>query len=405
MEVTRAIAQMGTVGRHRGRAQALADGASWAGGLVLADLLRYDLDIRLLDGRNLIVGGLAAVIAQALMGLASGLYLTRWRYGSFDEVAALGRTVVATTLALYFLNLLHRPYLLPRGVILAGGLIALTGMAGTRWLWRTTVDRSRRPSSDGVRRLLVFGAGEAGAQIITAMLRDPDSPYVPVALLDDDPRKRHLRILGVRVVGNRTAMAAAAKEHRADALLVAVPSFTSEVLLDLLDQAAAAGLETRVLAPIGELIDGHPGIADIRPVSVADLLGRTQHDTDVASIAGYVTGRRVLVTGAGGSIGSELCRQLHRFAPSALIMLDRDESALHAVQLSIEGRALLDDPNLVLADIRDRDQIKRLFAEYQPDVVFHAAALKHLVLLERHPDEAIKTNVWGTLHVLDAAGR
>jgi FlaA1/EpsC-like NDP-sugar epimerase len=109
------------------------------------------------------------------------------------------------------------------------------------------------------------------------------------------------------------------------------------------------------------------------------------------------------VTGAGGSIGSELCRQICKFEPAALVMLDRDESALHAVQLSITGRALLDDPNLVLADIRDADEIKRVFAEHRPDVVFHAAALKHLTLLERHPEEAVKTNIWGTMHVLEAA--
>src|SRR5207248_1751447 len=125
--------------------------------------------------------------------------------------------------------------------------------------------------------------------------------------------------------------------------------------------------------------------------------------TDLDVIAGYLSGRRVLVTGAGGSIGSELCRQLVRFDPAALIMLDRDESALHAVQLSIRGRALLDDPNLVLADIRDADRLQEIFARHRPEVVFHAAALKHLPLLEANPMEGVKTNVLGTLNVLRAA--
>jgi FlaA1/EpsC-like NDP-sugar epimerase len=138
-------------------------------------------------------------------------------------------------------------------------------------------------------------------------------------------------------------------------------------------------------------------------VTHADLLGRHEVDTDVDSIAGYVTGKRVLVTGAGGSIGSELSRQLYRFAPASLVLLDRDESALHAVQLSIEGRALLDSRNLVVCDIRDEDRVRQVFAEHQPEVVFHAAALKHLPLLQMHPAEALKTNVWGTQVLVDAA--
>jgi FlaA1/EpsC-like NDP-sugar epimerase len=158
-----------------------------------------------------------------------------------------------------------------------------------------------------------------------------------------------------------------------------------------------------VVPPVGELVGHRLSVADVRPVLEADLLGRREIDTDVGAIAGYLTGRRVLVTGAGGSIGSELCRQVHRFDPAELIMLDRDESALHAVQLSIHGRALLEDNNMLIADIRDRDRVFELFASHRPDVVFHAAALKHLPLLEMHPLEAVKTNIFGTQHVLDAA--
>jgi len=148
---------------------------------------------------------------------------------------------------------------------------------------------------------------------------------------------------------------------------------------------------------------GGVGEGDIRPVNEADLLGRRPADIDPEAVAHYITGKRVLVTGAGGSIGSELCRQLARFEPTKLFMLDRDENGLHATQLSIEGRAMLDDEGLLLADIRDAARIDELFAKVQPEVVFHAAALKHLPLLEMHPDEGWKTNVCGTLNVLNAA--
>ena len=163
------------------------------------------------------------------------------------------------------------------------------------------------------------------------------------------------------------------------------------------------GLEVLVLPPFREILDGRPTESDLRNLDVADLLGRQPVDLDMSAIANEISGRRVLVTGAGGSIGSELCRQLMRFGPDRLHMLDRDESGLHSTQLSLDGRALLDADELVLCDIRDAEAVTRAFRQARPDVVFHAAALKHLTMLERHPDEAFKTNVVGSLNVLEAA--
>jgi len=184
-----------------------------------------------------------------------------------------------------------------------------------------------------------------------------------------------------------------------------MPSAGARVIRDLSEMAARAGLEVRVLPPTRELVEGAVGLSDIREVTEADLLGRRTIDTDLTAIAGYLTGRRVLVTGAGGSIGSELCRQIDQFKPDQLIMLDRDESALHSVQMSLEGRALLDTRNLVVADIRDAARVDEVFAEHAPEVVFHAAALKHLSLLEMYPAEGWKTNVLGTNNVLRSAAK
>jgi FlaA1/EpsC-like NDP-sugar epimerase len=237
------------------------------------------------------------------------------------------------------------------------------------------------------------------------MVHDPKSPYLPVGLLDDNLDRRNRRLAGVPVLGGRHDMAAAADRVEADALLIAIPSATSDLIAELSALARAIPLTVMVLPPVAELFGGRITVEDIHRVTPEDLLGRHQVQTDVESIAGYVTGQRVLVTGAGGSIGSELSRQLHRFGPAELLLLDRDESALHGVELSIQGRALLDSRDLVLMDIRDRNGLARLFAEREPEVVFHAAALKHLPLLERHPSEAVKTNVWGTLALLEAAAR
>ncbi|MGI8776265.1 MAG: polysaccharide biosynthesis protein, partial [Acidimicrobiales bacterium] len=387
--------------RRRLALQCTIDAAAWALALAFALALRFDLHPGDADWRGLIAFLPIVCVAQVVAGLSSGLYRGRWRFGSFDEVAGLARSTIIATLLLFVANLWGT--WVPRSVPLAGGLSALVLMGGARYAWRLVLERRRRPGGDGCERLVVLGAGEGAAQVITAMLRDPDSPYLPVALIDDDPAKRHLRILGVPVVGTRASLADAAKRFEADGVLIAMPSAPATLVTEVSELALSIGLAIKVLPPVRELFGGPLSVDDIRNLSPADLLGRHEIHTDLEGIAGYLTNRRVLVTGAGGSIGSELCRQIYCFGPSELIMVDRDESALHAVQLSIEGRALLDTPDLVLVDLRDREVVKAMLCERRPDVVFHAAALKHLTLLDRHPAEAVKTNVWGTLDLVQAA--
>jgi FlaA1/EpsC-like NDP-sugar epimerase len=235
------------------------------------------------------------------------------------------------------------------------------------------------------------------------MVATPEAGMRPVGFLDDDPWKRRLRADGIGVLGSRKDLEAAALQTTATVLVIAVPSAGPELLRDLSKRAREVGLEVKVLPRVDELLTSRVTMRDVRDINVHDLLGRGVVDTDVASIAGYLTGKRVLVTGAGGSIGSELCVQINKWSPAELIMLDRDESGLHGVQLALHGQAMLDDPGVVLADIRDRDALMRVFRERRPEVVFHAAALKHLPMLEQYPVEAVKTNVIGTLNVLHAA--
>lgn len=389
--------------RHRFGFQAGLDAVSWAVAIVLATLLRYDLEYTQIVWTRLFLLIPIAIVIHVVVGTAGGLYLGRWRFGSFEEVAALTRCVVVATVSIAFVNRFLFDYLIPVSATILAGCLALLLMAGARYTWRLVLEKRMRPSEDTAVRVLVFGAGEGGLQVINAMLRNPSSPYLPVALLDDHPYKQHLRINGVPVSGDRSRMADVARTFDASAMVIAIPSAGAGLIAELSELAVDAGLEVMVLPPVRELFGGDVGVGDIRPISESDLLGRHEIDTDVSSISSYITGRRVLVTGAGGSIGSELCAQLYLFAPAQLVMLDRDESALHAVQLSIEGRALLDSPNLVVADLRDGPRMEGVFAEHRPEVVFHAAALKHLSLLERHPSEAVKTNVIGTSTLLEVA--
>jgi FlaA1/EpsC-like NDP-sugar epimerase len=343
--------------------------------------------------------------AQWVLGWVDGLYRGRWLSGSFDELPPLAGTVGAVTALLVVVDfgIGGHQRSIPLSAAVGAGFMAFVFMGGVRAEWRRATDRRRRPADDGRTRVLIFGAGSGGERALEAMLQDPHSPYVPVALLDDDSAKLGLSIRGVHVVGDRGAMTEASERHAATVLLVAVPTADSALLRDLLRRAEAAGLDVRVLPSVRELLGGEVRVIDMRELNDVDMLGRNRVETDLSVVCEYLAGRVVAVTGAGGSIGSELCRQITAFAPAELIMIDRDESALHAVQMSLDGRGLLDSDGLVLVDIRDRDRVARLFASRRPDVVFHAAALKHLPLLESHPVEALKTNVWGTRAVLDAA--
>ena len=382
----------------------VADCLAWCGAITIASLLRVDFAVSRLDARGQLLV-LAVVIGVHLtVAGASGLYAHRWRYGSFDEVAALARSTTITTAVLFIIDLVaSHPRMVPLTAVVAGGIVALVAMAGIRYVTRLAHERGRRPSGAGVQRVLVFGAGEGGAQVVAAMLRDPDSAYLPVALLDDAPDRQRLSIMGVAVVGTRADIARGAETHDASGLLIAIPRAGRALVADITDRARAAGLTVKVLPSTRELIDGVARLADIRDLTPADLLGRRELQTRVEDAVGYLRNRRVLVTGAGGSIGSELCRQIARYDPAELILLDRDESALHGAQLSIYGRALLDGNDLVLADIRDREVMKDVFATRQPQVVFHAAALKHLPLLEQFPVEGVRTNVLATCELLRLA--
>jgi len=396
-----AVMQM--AGRYRILVQVAADALGAAAAVFVAAALRFDLRLGQLEPSVLVPFGLAFASMNALLGLSTGLYRRRYRYGSFEEVRAMAKLVVALAIAGMLMNLTVFGSSVPRSTPLIAAVLTGTGMAMLRYVWRSSVEKLSRPTTMTAEPAIIFGAGEGANQLLMAMLRDPHSPYVPVALLDDDLSKRRLSVRGIRVSGDRTDIARVAAEHDATTVIIAIPSADGPLIRDLTGLALEAGLAVRVLPPVSELLGGTVGLTDVRRASIADLLGRREIDTSLESIAGYLTGKRVLITGAGGSIGSELARQVGRFAPAELILLDRDESALHAVQLSIHGRAMLDGDDTVVADIRDRERTRQVFAQHQPEVVFHAAALKHLSLLERHPTEGIKTNIYGTLTLLETA--
>ena len=346
------------------------------------------------------------LVVHAIVGYVVGIYRRRWRYGSFDEVGGLVVATLITTSVLFVLRFFDtslNPF--PRSVIFISGFAGLCFVAASRYAWRLIREQLRRPTDQTAAKILVYGAGEGGIQMVNTLLRNPQSPYLPVGFLDDNPDTHRLSISGVPVLGGRDQLSNARARTGATTLLIAIPSADSALIGDISARARELSMDVKVLPAVQNLNERPLDTSDIRDLTDEDLLGRRKVVIDLQQISDYLVNRRVLVTGAGGSIGSELCRQLARFNPAELIMLDRDESALHEVQLSIHGRALLDTPQTVLADLRDEATINHIFDTRRPEVVFHAAALKHLPLLERYPLEAYQTNVLGTLTLLNAAQR
>ncbi|WP_307375749.1 nucleoside-diphosphate sugar epimerase/dehydratase [Microbacterium sp. W4I20] len=391
--------------RRRRMLAALVDGLAWSFGVVLAIALRFEF---MMDARGWIATTALALLAGAIQmaaGYVTGLYRGRFHYGSFDEVRAVGFVVVAEAFALSLLVIPLGPVIgIPRGTLLLAFPFVLLLMFGVRYMARLMIDRARKPGEDA-EPALVIGAGYIADKLLASLTTDPTSPIRAVGLLDDDPAKRHLRLRGVSVVGTTRDFEAAAQRTGAKLAIIAIGSADSTLLRKISDRAAAAGLRVAVTPPMITLKSGEESFSDVRDISIEDLIGRHPVDTNVELIAGYITGRRVLVTGAGGSIGSELCRQLAKYGPRELIMLDRDETGLQDAQLGTSGHGLLDTNDVVLADIRDVELLDRIFDERRPEVVFHAAALKHLPMLEQYPDEAWKTNVIGSLNVINASRR
>lgn len=376
------------------------DGGLWIGSTVAAVFLRFDFSLNQAFASSTLVYAVASSAVYLILGGIAGPYAVGHSRGSFEEIVDLMRTALAVGILGLVVNAVLPVQFVPRSVPLTASLVAVLAMLAARTVLRTR--RARHRATDDDRRVIVLGAGEGGRQLVRTMLRDPKAGLLPVALVDDDPAKARLSIDGVRVRGTRHDIAALADQTNASTVAVAIPSADSSLLAEVRELTRDADLDVLVLPQTSELFRRPTG-RDLRALDLADLLGRRPIELDSAAIAESINGKVILVTGAGGSIGSELCRQIAKFGPRKLLLLDRDESALHATQISMSGRGLLDGDDIVLADIRDPARLQEIFAQHQPQVIFHAAALKHLPLLERYPMEAWKTNVLGTLNVLQAA--
>jgi FlaA1/EpsC-like NDP-sugar epimerase len=381
--------------------QVLADAAIVAVSWFLAFELRFDHGLPVYYDTLLRRTILLVVVIKVSVFLLFGFHRRWWRYVSVRDMWSAARGVVVASLVadvtVYFASPVHNVRL-PRSIAATDLLITLSLVAGARLLARTVMERPRYGVVARGKEVIVVGAGDAGRLIVQEMQRSRMLAYTPIGFIDDDARKRNTRILGVRVLGTMAELPRLVREYKPDEVLIAIPSASGETRRIVVEAAQAENVPVKTLPGLYELISGDLDLAgQIRPVQVEDVLGREQVEVDFDSVASYLKGQTVLVTGAGGSIGSELCRQIARVGPTRLILVDNAETALFDIE-----RELVDERDFTpavpkLVDVRDRKAMKReVFEKYKPTVVFHAAAYKHVPLMETHPLESVRNNVVGT---------
>ncbi|MHB8642373.1 MAG: polysaccharide biosynthesis protein [Gaiellaceae bacterium] len=336
-----------------------------------------------------------------------GFYNRWWRYVSTRDMWGAARGVVVASL-LVDLTLYAFPPTgtarLPRGIALIDMLLLLALVAGSRLLARSLIERPATGLVARGREVLIVGAGDAASLILRELQRAPQLGYTPIGLLDDDPRKKNLRVHGVRVLGTTNDLRRVLRETAPDEVLIAIPSASGEARQHVVDIAAGEGIPVKTLPSLHELIAGDLNLAvQIRPVQVEDVLGREPVDVDLREVSGYLAGMTVLVTGAGGSIGSELCRQIARVGAGRIVLLDNSEPALFDIERELVDERGFSAALPVLGDVGNRAKLRQVFDKYRPAVVFHAAAYKHVPLLEANPLEAVRNNVLATKVVAETA--
>lgn len=338
-----------------------------------------------------------------------GLYSWVWYYLGVREVLQVTAAVTAGSVGLLVIVLAATGFDFPETLLALEWLTVMAGIGGERLFIRVHREhfaRLKSPArSDNRKRLLIVGAGDAAQTISREISGRPSLGYELVGYADDDPRKLHQAVHGVAVLGTTRDISELAGEHRLDEVIIAIPSASSELMRQIVAQCQAAGVQYRTLPALRQIIGGNVTFSRIRQVEVEDLLHREPYRPDLNGLASYIGGSQVLVTGAAGSIGSELCRQIAELGPARLIMFDIGENGLYEIDMEIRQRHPALAVETVIGNVRSRDKAEAMMRLHHPGIVFHAAAHKHVPLMEINPDEAVLNNVVGTGVWLDAADR
>jgi FlaA1/EpsC-like NDP-sugar epimerase len=361
--------------------------------------LRFEMDIPAVFTSNYLAISLFVTAVRISSFLYLGVYKGVWRYVGLTDLVAILKAITLGSIIILAATWTVVPGLgYPRSVVIIewlGDVMLIGGIRMAFRLWshgRLQAQARDLPQS----RALVVGAGDAGEMVVRQMLAHPEYGYRPVAFADDDARKQGRKIHGVPIAGGLRDILSIVERRRADTIVIAIPSAPGRIVKEVIEQCRKARIKFKIVPGIREIIEGGVSINQIRDIELEDLLRRPQVSVALAEIAGYLQGKTVLVTGAGGSIGSELCRQIAGFRPRALILCGKGENSLY--DISSELSALPGGPALetVICDVTDEARVDQVFARHRPEVVFHADAHKHVPMMEHNPGEAVKNNVFGT---------
>lgn len=371
-----------------------------------AFLLRFDFRIPPEFQSHFWQGLSVTLVVMPVVFIVSGFYRNLWRYASLQDGIEIFKVVTASTVISAFVVMYIRhftPY--PRSIFLLDWILLFAMVASSRLVWRVYREAIVMPRlAMSGQRTLIVGAGDAGSLLLKEIRRQVGgSPYEVIGFVDDDSNKIGMRLHGIPVLGAISHLKGLVRKHNIEDVIIAIPSAGGKPVREIIKSCDRCKVRFKTLPGISDIIEGRINISQIKDVAIEDLLGRDSVKLDEESIHHYLTGKRVLITGAAGSIGSELCRQVARFAPAKILLLDSAETPLYQIEKEISGIY----PELrivpVLADIRRNDRLSAVFEMFMPEVVFHAAAYKHVPMMEYNPAEAISNNVIGTRNLVDCA--
>ncbi|MCY4567775.1 MAG: nucleoside-diphosphate sugar epimerase/dehydratase [Candidatus Poribacteria bacterium] len=379
-------------------------------------------DLSPLQPQHVIGLGTVAGVTIVRIGflLAFNLYKPIWQYAAAKEFRSLATAIIFATVGLIGLSMLLK---IAWVLFLIDGFYNFALIGFTKFSVqilqkdKQTVHRRPQKNKDSIglnsepqlpiqkppTKVLIVGAGETGIGVLRALRNHPEKGYVPVGFIDDAPHKVGRSVAGLEVLGTTRDLTYIARKREIDEVVIAIPSAPGGKIRDIIRQCEYRGCQFRIVPNIHAILEGRASVSQIREVRFEDLLNRSTSQMDLAAVSKYLSGKRVMVTGAGGSIGSELCRQVAKLNPELLILFGRGENSLYHTDIELRESEPQINRALVIGDIRDNAKVSQVTRKYRPDIIFHAAAHKHVKFMENHPDEAVKNNILGTQNLINAA--
>lgn len=385
---------------------ALFDTSIIIGAVLFAYFLRFDFRIRQPYFSFIPYVTVMHIILIMVSFNWAKIYRRVWQYASIGELISLIKATTMASMAFYLFHMTLQfqfpQFIVPRSIYPLSWVLTTLGIATSRLLWRMFRDTYLKIQPHH-RKTLIVGAGKAGALIAKELKHSTNSDLYPVAFIDDDPAKQNLEIIGLPVVGSRERIPEVVNKLGIERIIIAIPSASRSETAKILDICKTSKANIKILPRVSDLVHGNIFVNMIREVSVEDLLGRDPVEVDLGGIANYVTGQVVLITGAGGSIGSEICRQILPFNPQKLVLLGHGENSIYDIEMELSKNFPGIQIESVIADIQDYERMREVFSTFRPMVVFHAAAHKHVPLMEKNPVEAVKNNILGTKNIAECS--